>query len=425
MDRLVAAVAGRPFAFVLDRSERGQPSFAGSDPSSVLVVDGDGSSTLWDHRGAHRLTGSPIANIATFIDEARAVASSAPRGLRATDTWPRTVGYLGYELAPWLEPRLPRAGDDPLGLPLAVLATFDRVSVLDAGETAEVVFANTAPAALDGLPALDGRPGRGTGPTTWEAGFQRVKEAIFAGDIYQANLSRRESFASPLDGPALFARLRKVQRVPHSCLLDYGGFAIVSNSPETFLRIKDDRASILPIKGTRPAGGDDDGARAQLAGDAKERAEHLMIVDLERNDLGRLARTGSVEVLEFAAVQSFATVHHLESTVTALLRDDVTTAEILRATFPCGSITGAPKIRAMEIIAEVEPETRGVYTGALGCWNGGRDVDLAVAIRTAVASRGLIHYWSGGGIVADSQLEREWDETCYKSRALRRALELK
>jgi para-aminobenzoate synthetase component 1 len=195
---------------------------------------------------------------------------------------------------------------------------------------------------------------------------------------------------------------------------------LLSNSPECYLRVDGQIVRTLPIKGTRPRAGDrakDRGLARDLARDAKERAEHLMIVDLERNDLGRVCRTGSVTVPAFAEVASFATVHHLVSEVRGCLREDVSLADMLRATFPGGSITGAPKIRAMEIIAEVEQAARGVYTGAIGFFNGPRSLELSIAIRTAIATADAVHYSTGGGIVADSRVDGEWEETVTKARA--------
>lgn len=206
---------------------------------------------------------------------------------------------------------------------------------------------------------------------------------------------------------------------------DFGGVEVLSSSPERFLLTDGDRIETRPIKGTRPRGATpvEDARNVEaLRASAKDRAEHLMIVDLERNDLGRVACTGSVEVSRFAAVESFATVHHMVSDVRALLREGTTLATLLRATFPGGSITGAPKLRAMEILAEVEAVERGPYTGAIGFFNGGDQIELSIAIRTALAAGGRVLYATGGGIVADSDPDREWDETELKLAALHATL---
>jgi len=254
----------------------------------------------------------------------------------------------------------------------------------------------------------------------YHSGFQRVAEAIRAGEIYQANLTRRIRRRFSDDPFACYLRLRRRQPVPYGAYLDLGSLQIISNSPESFLQIDQAEIVTLPIKGTRARLADptaDRAAVASLVSDPKELAEHVMIVDLERNDLGRICEVGSVEVSDHARVVTLATLHHLESVVRGRLRTRIRTADILRATFPGGSITGAPKIQAMRIIAEVEPSARGIYTGAIGCFNGPRHVDLNIAIRTAVVAGGQITYGTGGGIVADSNPEAEYDETVTKARA--------
>jgi anthranilate/para-aminobenzoate synthase component I len=257
-------------------------------------------------------------------------------------------------------------------------------------------------------------------------GVRRILDYLQAGDVYQVNLARR--LAAPLAttagpaGQALFRRLQAESPAPHALWLGGGsGSALVGNSPERLLRLRPDGAlETRPIKGTRPRFAtppEDAAAAAALAADPKDRAEHVMIVDLERNDLGRVCQIGSVQVEGFARVVSLATVHHLVTTVRGQLRAGVGLAALLRATFPGGSITGAPKIRAMEIIDELEPAPRGPYTGATGWLGAAGDLDLAVAIRTAVVRDGQLTLWVGGGIVADSTPEGELEETEVKARA--------
>ncbi len=259
----------------------------------------------------------------------------------------------------------------------------------------------------------------------YAAQVARIHRYIAAGDVYQVNLSRR--FEARLAEPALdvYGRLRAIQSVPFGGYFDLGRERVLSNSPELFLRRRGERVTTCPIKGTRPRGDTpaaDARLAAELARDPKERAEHVMIVDLERSDLGRVCRTGSVTVERLAACERFATVQHLVSTVGGTLRPGVTAGDLLRATFPSGSITGAPKIRAMEIIEELERAPRGFYTGALGWIDAGGDCDLNVAIRTAVARDGILAYHAGGGIVADSRPEREEAELNLKALAFFRAL---
>ena len=255
---------------------------------------------------------------------------------------------------------------------------------------------------------------------------ERVREYIFAGDIFQANLSQR--FESPLREPAwsLYRRLRERNPAPFAAFLDFPGVAVLSASPERFLRVDSDgRVETRPIKGTRPRGigPEHDAALAQaLAESAKDQAENLMIVDLMRNDLSRVCAPGSVRVDELFALEQYATVHHLVSTVVGRLAAGADALDLLRAAFPGGSITGAPKLRAMEIIAELEPSRRGVYCGSIGFWSAGGELDTSIAIRTAVVRNGRVYFNAGGGVVADSNPADEYQETLDKARGLIDAL---
>jgi anthranilate/para-aminobenzoate synthase component I len=258
-------------------------------------------------------------------------------------------------------------------------------------------------------------------PEDYLAGVRRILEYLRAGDVYQVNLARRLTASLPsCEGPmgwALFARLQRESPAPHALWLADETSCLVGNSPERFLRL--DAGGMIetrPIKGTRPRGAD----VAELARHPKDLAEHIMIVDLERNDLGRVCRAGSIEVHGFARTVSLPTVHHLVTTVRGRLRPLVGLPELLRATFPGGSITGAPKIRAMEIIAELESAARGPYTGATGWLGAAGDLDLAVAIRTALVRDRRLTLWVGGGIVADSSPEDELRETVAKASAFAR-----
>lgn len=253
-----------------------------------------------------------------------------------------------------------------------------------------------------------------------------IQRYIAAGDVYQVNLT--QSCRVPLRGTPLdlYGRLRALQPAPFGGYFDLGHEHALSNSPELFLRRRGDHVVTCPIKGTRPRGTttrEDTAMVRQLHEDPKERAEHLMIVDLERNDLGRVCRTGTVHVPRFQEILTLATVHHLVSTVGGRLNPGTSTGDLLRATFPSGSVTGAPKIRALEIIDELERGPRGFYTGALGWIDASGDCDLNVAIRTAIAADGMLSYHVGGGIVADSKAEREYAECWLKARALLDALE--
>jgi len=253
------------------------------------------------------------------------------------------------------------------------------------------------------------------------AAIRRAKEHIAAGDIYQVNLSQRLSAplaTTPFD---LYRRLTRTNPAPFSAYFETPEAAIVSCSPERFLQVRGREVETRPIKGTRPRGetpAEDARLAAELLASEKDRAENVMIVDLERNDLGRVCEYGSVHAPELFAVESYATVHHLVSTVRGRLHPNANAVDCLRASFPGGSITGAPKVRSMEIIEELEPTRRGVYTGAIGylCFSG--DMDLNIVIRTLVVKDGVAHFQVGGGLVADSDPDAEYQETIDKAQAL-------
>jgi para-aminobenzoate synthetase component I len=258
------------------------------------------------------------------------------------------------------------------------------------------------------------------------AAVQRVIEYIYAGDIFQANFSQR--FEAPLaDDPwTLYQRLRQRNAAPFAAYLDFPDAVILSASPERFLRVSAaGHVETRPIKGTRPRGlgPEHDAALGQaLTESTKDRAENLMIVDLLRNDLSRVCRPGTVRVPELFALERYATVHHLVSTVVGDLAAGTDALDLLRAAFPGGSITGAPKLRAMEIIAELEPSQRGVYCGSIGYWSVSGDLDTSIAIRTAAVRGRRVYFSAGGGIVADSVPEQEYRETLDKARGLIDAL---
>lgn len=425
---------GEPWSFLLDPCDPQQPCFAGSNPVEVLVVHSDRSITKTCGQGTTQIEQEPIAAIADFVASS-AAEPHAPGDLpRESQAWvlPRTVGYLGYELGAATE-GIPTPKRDAVGEPLAILATYRDVAWWDptSKRNGKLTFHDPrqplSAASLDRLLTLS--PTTSPLDTTKQRylnAFQRIQAYIRAGEIYQTNLSRRMSFPTAgLAAAELYEQLRRLHPVPHGAFLDYGAFAILCNSPESFLRCDGQTIRTLPIKGTRPRSSDpklDAEAAALLVEDGKEAAEHLMIVDLERNDLGRIAKISSVCVESFSTLRAFPTLYHLESSVAAELREDIGLADILRATFPGGSITGAPKVRSMQIIAEVEDSRRGVYTGTIGCWNGQRQMNLAMAIRTAVLTPSWIHYSSGGGLVADSQAEAEWTETETKAKAFHLAL---
>jgi para-aminobenzoate synthetase component I len=429
---MIAAHLGRRYPFLLDAGDSPRPSYAGSDPIRQLIVASDGCASHWDGRSWRRTElADPIDAIGRFVDESEADArveiADRQHGSRVPA---RTIGYLAYELGAHIE-SVPAVTADPVGAPLAVLSTYSRVEAIDptSGASTTIEFRDSrtrkshqpvprgavslAPSTLVELDEEELKAG-------YRRGFERIAAAIRSGEIYQANLTRRLRRRFGDDPLACYLRLRARQPVPYGAYLDLGALQILSNSPESYLSIDGNWVETRPIKGTRARGAsvvDDRAAVASLVSDPKELAEHVMIVDLERNDLGRVCTVGSVAVAEHARVLSLATLHHLESRVHGRLRSRIGAADVLRATFPGGSVTGAPKIQAMRIIAEVEPTARGVYTGAIGAFNGVHRAELSIAIRTAVVAGGYVTYGTGGGIVADSRPDAEYEETVTKSRA--------
>ncbi len=261
----------------------------------------------------------------------------------------------------------------------------------------------------------------------FEAAVRRAKEYIFAGDIFQVVLSQRLSTRITCDPFDVYRAIRAINPSPYMCYLKCGDLRLAGSSPEILAQVKGRRLCVRPIAGTRPRGLDDAADRAleaDLLADEKERAEHVMLVDLGRNDVGRVCNYGSVRVDEFMTIERYSHVMHIVSNVTGELREDCDAFGALAATFPAGTVSGAPKIRAMEIIEELEPCRRGPYAGAFGYVGFGGDMDTGIAIRTAVIHRDLVHVQAGAGIVADSDPGREYQETLNKARALMKAIEM-
>jgi len=363
------------------------------------------------------------------------------------------VGYFGYDTVRAIEPVLgPSHKPDEIGGPDILLMVSDEVVVFDnlAGKLYVVIHVDPAVEnAYDkGVRRLDELVGKlhdslplprsGVAPMAlneddfvsgftqegFEEAVERSKEYIQAGDIMQVVLSQRLSVPfqyPPLD---LYRALRTLNPSPYMFYLDLGDFHIVGSSPEILTRLEDGRVTVRPIAGTRPRGQDaedDQRLELELLADPKERAEHLMLIDLGRNDVGRVAKTGSVQVTDKMVIERYSHVMHIVSNVVGELQDGLDAIDVLRATFPAGTVSGAPKVRAMEIIDELEPVKRGVYAGAVGYigWNG--NMDTAIAIRTAVLRQGKLYIQAGAGIVADSVPRSEWIETMNKARAVFRA----
>ena len=367
----------------------------------------------------------------------------AQRLPREEPRWPFRGGwalFLAYELAAEIEPvlQLPDAdGDFPVAqakrCPAAVLrdhASGECFAIAETGHEAmlETILADVA--AGTKLPALaEWQPPamlHEDPPRDFTDGVERILDYLAAGDVFQANLSRgwRADFDAPLDPARLYARLREANPAPFAGLFAGEGWAVVSASPERLVSVRGDVVETRPIAGTRARfPGDDDAARMrELIGHPKERAEHVMLVDLERNDLGRVCTPGSVEVDELMTIESYAHVHHIVSNVRGRLRADATPGAVIRAVFPGGTITGCPKVRCMQVIAELERTGRGAYTGAIGWLGRDGDLDLNILIRSAEVEGARVRFRTGAGIVADSDPRHELDETRAKARGMLQAL---
>ncbi len=391
---------GAGFCF-LDTASGSGVALLGKDPEGIL--SGRDRHYRWRERSGltRHLSGCPFGLAAEI--------------LRDHPDW-TAIGYWSYDLRLSVE-RLPDRALDDLCLPELHLAFFDHPT--------RIPVSNEDTGAM---PPTGGDPGcaiRSTPRADYTRSVRRILEYIAAGDCYQVNLSQR--FQTPYRGDpwALYSRLRRLSPAPFAAYLDCGDHQVLSASPELFIRVTDGWVETRPIKGTRARAADpiaDGLAAEQLGTSPKDRAELLMIVDLERNDLGRVCRYGTVHVPELYRLESFSNVHHLVATVRGRLRPEIGPLECLRQVFPGGSITGAPKIRAMEIIDELEPVRRGVYTGAIGWVNGRGEGEWNIAIRTMVLKDGMASFHAGGGIVADSDPDAEYDETLAKAAGMLAAL---
>jgi anthranilate/para-aminobenzoate synthase component I len=378
------------------------------------------------------------------LDELEAAWAEARAAWQGGPEIPVGIGYLSYDLGRQFE-RLGGTPPPPSGWPGIEFRFYDAFYVREAGGGARLQATDAAAARALAARLAQPPPAGDAGgfqlsafadvepPERHLHAVERVRRYLHAGDAYQVNLARRLRARLRAPGPPgleLFARLASVAPAPHALWLGdaAGGRALVGNSPERFLRLEPGGlVSTAPIKGTRPRGegdaaGDAEAARA-LRADPKDRAEHVMIVDLERNDLGRVCEPGSVAVVDPQRLMTLPSVFHLVTTVRGRLRAGVGLGALLRACFPGGSITGAPKIRAMQIIDELEPACRGPYTGATGWLGAAGDLDLAIAIRTALLEGEALTLWVGGGVVVDSSPEAELAETRAKARAFTRLAE--
>ena len=447
------------FGFLLESVQGGERwarySFVGAEPREAWRLTGRRVEHWrpgegWVDAGA---TADPFREFADWVGRYRPV--QLPELPELPRFWGGAVGYFGYDCVRWLE-QLPDAPAATPELPDACFLATDRVLILDnllsraLAVRAVPIDEATNPDALydESVEALQAWTRRlkgdaglrplvlGDAPEVpietnrsrddFEAAVKRVREYIIAGDAYQVVVSQRAEAAMSADPLDVYRALRMVNPSPYLFFLELDGVRLIGSSPESLVRVEESRVTLRPIAGTRPRGSDteeDAALEKDLLSDEKERSEHLMLVDLGRNDVSRVALPGTVRVPEFMAVERYSHVMHLVSEVTGRLRPEVTAIEALAACFPAGTLSGAPKVRAMEIIDELEPTRRGPYGGSAGYVSyGGDSLDMAIIIRTLVELDGRAYAQAGAGIVHDSEPTREWEETRHKAGALMRAL---
>lgn len=444
---LFAGLADEAFALILDSATaapgrdpalHGRWSFIAADPFDTFVFrEGDDAppfETLKMRLAPWRLPSSPslppfAGGVAGFFgyDLGRSLEKLPPRAMPfAVDDQHLPDMALGfYDMVVAFDHLLERASIVSTGWPERDGEARRRRARCRAGEMRERIARRHVPrkTRAEAVPAIASNFTR----AEYERAVARVVDYIHAGDVFQANLSQRfEAWLGAGDTPYdLYLRLRRRSPAPFSAFFNFGDGALVSSSPERFLQVRDGAVETKPIKGTRPRGAtreEDARLAAELLASEKDRAENVMIVDLLRNDLSRVCGDGTVTVEKLCGLESFSHVHHLVSTVRGRLRDDKTAVDLLAACFPGGSITGAPKLRAMEIVAELEPTTRGPYCGAIGYLSFDGGMDTSIAIRTLIVAGNRVTFQAGGGITAESDPAAEYEETIDKARAMMDAL---
>ena len=432
-----------PYSFFLDsgmdHEKLGKYSFIGFDPLLVFKSKDD-KIDITEGEKTNTFYGNPL-------DKLKEIFSQYQMDYQTEFPFVGGfVGYLSYDLCHHIE-RLPRSAVDDVQIPDCYFGIYDGIIIVDHREDTVYIAALgiKSPAAhrvnsIKEMIVAAEQKGisvqikmnpkevdfkANMSKEVYLDAIQKVREYIRAGDIYQANFTQRFECTledTPYD---LYAKLRTINPAPFASLLDFGEGMIASSSPERFIQIKNRIIETRPIKGTRPRGKtpeEDLQNRQDLLTSEKDQAELLMIVDLERNDLGRISKTGTVKVTELFHLEEYATVYHLVSTVIGEMKEEYDVVDCIKATFPGGSITGAPKIRAMEIIDELEPTQRNIYTGSIGYIGFNGDTDLNIVIRTIVCKNDKAYFQVGGGIVWDSDPEMEYEETLHKARALFNAL---
>ena len=445
-------LAARPYSYLLESvvgGERfGRYSFIGLPARRRIEVRGRRCA---EFDGDREVAATDVTDPLAYVNDvlARFKVAEDPRLPRFCGG---LVGYFGYDTVRYVEKRLADARHpDPLGVPDILLLVSEEIAIVDnlSGKLSLVVYAEPGqagayaraqarlaelldalrkPVAIPPSPPHPSEPAvSGFGEAAYHEAVGRAKRYIQDGDIMQVVPSQRMTkpfHATPL---ALYRALRALNPSPYMFYFDLADFHIVGASPEILARLEGDKVTVRPIAGTRRRGANavEDAALAEeLLADPKERAEHIMLVDLGRNDAGRVAQTGTVKVTEQMVIERYSHVMHIVSNVEGTLKPGLNAIDVLRATFPAGTVSGAPKVRAMEIIDELEPVKRGVYAGAVGYLGFHGNMDVAIALRTGVIKDGKLHVQAGGGVVADSDPAAEWQETQNKAKALLRAAEM-
>ncbi|KMY53028.1 aminobenzoate synthetase [Bacillus sp. FJAT-27231] len=426
---------------LLESGRGGRYSIAGLAPFAVVFSNRNGIEIQTAEKTEER-TGLPLLELESWLK-----TFEIPKQERLPDFQGGAIGYISYDYARYIE-RLPECAKDDLDLPLLYFQVFDEWAVFDHQTTTLWLLAiekdqteaerklkeaeDKWMAAIKEEEQAAGKVVTGELKVSFsEEAFQeaveKTKQYIAAGDVFQVNLSVRQSKPLSIPAIAVYEELRQLNPSPYMAYIHTPDFQVVSGSPELLIKKAGEELSTRPIAGTRSRGKDDaDDLRlaSELIENEKERAEHVMLVDLERNDLGRVSEYGSVEVDEFMVIEKYSHVQHIVSNVRGKLAKGKSNTDVIHAVFPGGTITGAPKVRTMEIIEELEPVRRGLYTGSIGWINFNKDMELNIVIRTMIAENEMCHIQAGAGIVIDSDPQSEYKESLKKARAVWKAKEL-
>jgi anthranilate synthase component 1 len=448
---LYLKLANKPFSYLLESVQGGERfgrySFIGLPAETRITVRGKQVTVTSSGGEATEEVTNPLDFIASYQARFKvAPLSGLPRYTGGL------AGYFGYETIRYIEPRLSRVvKPDAIGTPDILLMLTEQLAVVDnlSGKLTFIVYADPAqddayalarerlrelvgmlrlPVDIPYTPPAQRMEAKSEfGEAGFKAAVERAKQYIFDGDIMQVVLSQRMAQPFPASPLSLYRALRSINPSPYMFYYDMGDHHVVGSSPEILARLEGDTVTVRPIAGTRPRGKtsqQDIDLAEELLADPKELAEHLMLIDLGRNDIGRVAQNGTVRLTDKMVIERYSHVMHIVSNVDAKLKPGLTAMDVLRATFPAGTVSGAAKVRAMEIIDELEPSKRGIYAGAVGYLGFNGDMDVAIALRTAVVKDNTLYVQAGAGIVADSVPDSEWQETQNKARAVLRAAEM-